>query len=828
MDGDYLVRTGDTVRSMRCLFDGEYGIDAYLVTNGVRTNKHTDANSCPTGTDVYVPRTRTILMKAIEEFGNPARFVGIYGNEDGCGSDRTACRLPMNSDNKEARMHWTSVAPSTGGPAAPWFVRDIAYSQPSGDYTAGCWLGGFGGPDAHGLRFNDLRCMYGYTQYLCSTNAWTHMPPSPPVPPPRPPHAPPLPFSVVNPEEAAREYSSVLHSHPKGVGNARSSLDSDFVWVPQTNDAAEWMVIDLGKPETVSGVVTQGRWRWRVLTFTIDTCVETDRVDRFGCSAWMPVEGGAAFHGPTALDNANEPAYTRWFSAPVSSRLVRLSPTTWHERIAMRAAVAVLQTPPMPPPPPSTPPLPPLTPPPSPPPWTPRESAPFAWFKHGTFDLAAKRWANAGSGGMRYDAKLSGDTLQSLGARGHGADNHVTALSGSRSDSVDFGHIIRGEFTICSVTRYTSNERYAKQRVLNGNLVNWLHGHHSGRAGVAFYNRWMTPTRDHVSPNTDWVVMCGTNMGTHAQMANGAEVGHSTSDGTGATGIGINWGRSMPREASDFAIAELIVWDRSLTAQEMRQESSRLHHLLLGNPAPLPPPPAPPSPPSPPSPPPQPPSPPSQPPLPPSPPSKAACTDWCLHDSNECTDGYKWVSVGGEIRQTYCIFDGFRGIDTYLVTDGKTTRRHSDDNDCPALTDIWVPRSSLILDKAVAHYGAAAHLVGVYSDFPGCGGCREHAMNSDELEQAAHWTSVGSSTGAPEEPYARDAPPNLACPCLVGCGTTRGWGGDASFLAHAALPSLAHDHCVHTVKVVSSCNSLPTTVRRLRGRVLAGRHRNRR
>ena len=44
-----LVRTGTTVREMLCLYDADthIGIDTTLVTNGLRTYKHTDDNSCP-------------------------------------------------------------------------------------------------------------------------------------------------------------------------------------------------------------------------------------------------------------------------------------------------------------------------------------------------------------------------------------------------------------------------------------------------------------------------------------------------------------------------------------------------------------------------------------------------------------------------------------------------------------------------------------------------------------------------------------------------------------------------------------------------------------
>lgn len=120
-----------------------------------------------------------------------------------------------------------------------------------------------------------------------------------------------------------------------------------------------------------------------------------------------------------------------------------------------------------------------------------------------------------------------------------------------------------------------------------------------------------------------------------------------------------------------------------------------------------------------------------------------SCTDWCTYDNSDCVDGYKMVSdTQGGSRQTYCIFEGWRGIDTYLVTGGTTTYGYQNGNDCPAGTNIWVARSQSLLDKAFAKYGNAALFVGVYRTSNGCGGCTHYAMNSDTV-QASHWTSVG-------------------------------------------------------------------------------------
>jgi len=238
---------------------------------------------------------------------------------------------------------------------------------------------------------------------------------------------------------------------------------------------------------------------------------------------------------------------------------------------------------------------------------------PFAWFRHGEFDIATGIWADA-SGTFGLPAILSGSGLTLVTEKGHGAVNEVTAIHGTQEEgSIKFGHVIRSEFTLCSVTRYTSADAGRKKRILNGEGLlpgqkSWYHGHWNGRAGISYYGGFVTSTANKLADDTDWLVMCGTNRHAANLLANGAEAGV---DGQGDIDLRINSGWGMPGEASDFAVAELIVWDRALSEAEMRIESDRLHHLILGNPAPDPPPPPPP---------PSPPTPPLAPPLPPSPP----------------------------------------------------------------------------------------------------------------------------------------------------------------------------------------------------------------
>jgi len=246
-----------------------------------------------------------------------------------------------------------------------------------------------------------------------------------------------------------------------------------------------------------------------------------------------------------------------------------------------------------------------------------------AWYRAGEVDIAANTWADAS--GTGNTATLSGSGLTLVRETGHGAAGFVSALRGTTSSHIAFGtaRIVQSAFTVCSVTRYTGG---TKGRILSGSgNLNWFHGHHAGRAGVAFYNAWKTNSVNNVSPNTDWVIMCGSNAGSQLKLVNGVSVG-SSNGGTGNTELGINLRGPYP-EKSDFEIAELIVWPHGLTSEEMYAASSHLMNNALGMIPPSAPPPPPPSPP-PPSPPPPPPAspPPSPPPPPPSPPAPPPMT----------------------------------------------------------------------------------------------------------------------------------------------------------------------------------------------------------
>jgi hypothetical protein len=85
---------------------------------------------------------------------------GVYKLTNG--GNFTGCIMNSTS-NSACSTNWRAI---DGG---AWWIRSTTYSEPNGDYTAGCWLGTDNQfPDQ---RFNDANCNYATgTSYICSTN----------------------------------------------------------------------------------------------------------------------------------------------------------------------------------------------------------------------------------------------------------------------------------------------------------------------------------------------------------------------------------------------------------------------------------------------------------------------------------------------------------------------------------------------------------------------------------------------------------------------------------------------------------------------------------
>ena len=182
-----------------------------------------------------------------------------------------------------------------------------------------------------------------------------------------------------------------------------------------------------------------------------------------------------------------------------------------------------------------------------------------AWFKS---EDAGPAWKSAvGS----WQARVTKGSVTRRFNAGSGAAVPVAHLTGLTNAGLDFGKIMKPDFTICSISRYVEGGRMG--RILQtGHSPNFLHGHHHHRTGVAHYNAWVTPWD--VPSNTDWLVMCGNNKGVVyvGNERRNIAVRHGVLHNADFN-LYINEG--FANEASDFGVMEVITWNRALSEDEM-------------------------------------------------------------------------------------------------------------------------------------------------------------------------------------------------------------------------------------------------------------------
>ena len=188
------------------------------------------------------------------------------------------------------------------------------------------------------------------------------------------------------------------------------------------------------------------------------------------------------------------------------------------------------------------------------------ENSPFLVAKTESWSPSRQEFTDE-SGNGRVGRLMQGDVRVGLDD-GHGASIDIPLVERSADTVIQWN----GPFTICSVTRYSSAFR---GRLLQCQDSNWLHGHHSDKAGVMHYDARNGGSSQpaSVSSSSDWKVTCGRNVvssGSVSTIVN--RVSQSTGGGTPGAGncaLGIN--NNYADEHSDWQLSKLYVWDYHLS-----------------------------------------------------------------------------------------------------------------------------------------------------------------------------------------------------------------------------------------------------------------------
>jgi hypothetical protein len=123
--------------------------------------KSTQKNSCPEGMKIFSPRSRAdwkTFLKSAEPLRAPNWIIDITRPQTGCGGCK---RYAMNS-KKPQQATWRT---SDG---SPWWLRSTLFKEPSGDYSANCFMDLYKAPaNENTIYFNDEKCHYRSRSYYC-------------------------------------------------------------------------------------------------------------------------------------------------------------------------------------------------------------------------------------------------------------------------------------------------------------------------------------------------------------------------------------------------------------------------------------------------------------------------------------------------------------------------------------------------------------------------------------------------------------------------------------------------------------------------------------
>ena len=164
---------------------------------------------------------------------------------------------------------------------------------------------------------------------------------------------------------------------------------------------------------------------------------------------------------------------------------------------------------------------------------------------------------------------ISPSANNSTSTRGTPVNNSVTlngfkCLSGDTTAGLTFpAGITPTGYTLFHVAKHNGASR---QRIFDAYVGgNWLSGFHGSKSGVAYHEGWMTPQTD--VHGTNWVLSTDQK---DLYKSNGVQRSTTTGAVTSLS-LSVNYGAFYSSEASDFAVACVIAYNRTLSASEITQ-----------------------------------------------------------------------------------------------------------------------------------------------------------------------------------------------------------------------------------------------------------------
>jgi hypothetical protein len=158
----------------------------------------------------------------------------------------------------------------------------------------------------------------------------------------------------------------------------------------------------------------------------------------------------------------------------------------------------------------------------------------------------------------------------------------ATDVTGTTADGLKFPTAVigtGGAYTLLYVGKYNGA---AKNRIFDATDNNWLSTWWGSRVGVAHHNGWMTAHEAGVLPNGSTELVQGTDsMGIYR--LNGVDRKTTEPGAAKPTQITINSGQFVATEVSDWAMKEVIFYNRVLTLDEIKQVEKYLKDKYMSS-----------------------------------------------------------------------------------------------------------------------------------------------------------------------------------------------------------------------------------------------------
>ena len=189
-----------------------------------------------------------------------------------------------------------------------------------------------------------------------------------------------------------------------------------------------------------------------------------------------------------------------------------------------------------------------------------------AWMDGDSWSSANNRWEDK-SGNNNHSSNTVGTVQKGTWTGGSGASNNFSYIYGDTNAGVRItnGWNNGNNYTFFHITRYTGGSR---GRIWQGLSGNWLSGHWNGRRRVYYHQGWLNSSNQ--SPLDNWLQ---TTDSRSLVRANRGANQWSSGGNYSPNGVAINnagsGGCCNANERSDWATAEIIVYNRTLSETEM-------------------------------------------------------------------------------------------------------------------------------------------------------------------------------------------------------------------------------------------------------------------